>query len=579
MEGIKSLWYDYPHFDFESVYHPLDIWNRVVRYSKSVYNEKECPVRGSCWHLVPFFVYSVQKVIMLYVLLMVLLQVSLGAYGTVVEDESDALHYLARFGYVSEDALTGMNLVDASPFIKQFQEMMGINVTGKLDKETLKMMNAPRCGNPDVHQKIRTENRRSKRYVLTQSRWEKRDVTYRISEFSRRPGVSEALVDRDVQRAFQLWQDVTNLNFIKVDRGDADIDIRFLTGDHGDLNSFDGPGKTLAHAFSPGLGLGGDVHFDDHEHWTSDSPDGFNTLFVATHEIGHALGLDHSKEKHSIMAAAYAGYRPHLQLHPDDIQGIQAIYGRKESRSSFRGVAPPIVPPENYFMTQPTSVPRRPTRIPEHRPQAETDLCKNPKIDAIASLPDRSVTIFTGSYFYLMYPDIGRLDANGRTIGSIFKTVDNNIDAAFGSSNGYTYIFKGEKYWRFRDFTLSQGYPKTISEQFPGIPNDIDAAFEWPKNKRIYFFKGDKLWAFNRFRKPPVSNRYPLQVTELNLPSNIDAAFVAPNGHCYLFKGSKYWRLDDYDLLKVAEAQPPYPRDTRLMWFQCDKNKPKPEEI
>ncbi|CAG7716529.1 unnamed protein product [Allacma fusca] len=33
VEAIKSLWYDYPHFDFESVYHPLNIWNRVNYYS------------------------------------------------------------------------------------------------------------------------------------------------------------------------------------------------------------------------------------------------------------------------------------------------------------------------------------------------------------------------------------------------------------------------------------------------------------------------------------------------------------------------------------------------------------------
>ena len=160
-------------------------------------------------------------------------------------------------------------------------------------------------------------------YVLLGSVWSDTTLHFCVSSFT--TDLSQAQVTAAMDNAARQWSSVSGISILRTDCSTADIVIDFAAGAHGDGYPFDGSGvggrNVLAHAFAPPDGR---VHFDEADTW-SDNGTGFDLETVAVHELGHALGLDHSTDRNAVMFASYGGIR--RTLDQDDIDGIEALYG------------------------------------------------------------------------------------------------------------------------------------------------------------------------------------------------------------------------------------------------------------
>ena len=133
-----------------------------------------------------------------------------------------------------------------------------------------------------------------------------------------------------ITAAFAAWSAVADITFVLVADDGAAFNAATTSGDirlGGHI--FDGPNGTLAHGFFPpvnGATAAGDIHFDIAESWVLGFPGpGFDIFQVAAHEIGHAIGLDHTLVPSSLMNASYSEAFSGPQA--DDIAGAVFIYG------------------------------------------------------------------------------------------------------------------------------------------------------------------------------------------------------------------------------------------------------------
>uniref|UniRef100_A0A8C9RQU8 Matrix metallopeptidase 20b (enamelysin) n=1 Tax=Scleropages formosus TaxID=113540 RepID=A0A8C9RQU8_SCLFO len=386
------------------------------------------------------------------------------------------------------------HVIDGEPTfaakVRDMQTFFGLNVTGSLDPATVEIMRTPRCGVPDVQE---YSDQGSKRWTKT-----------RCSSIGRYTSdMAPSTVDHLIGSALNVWGSASPLTFVRSFSHNADIMVDFVTREHGDSYPFDGPQGTLAHAYGPGTGIGGDTHFDDDEVWTT----GINLYLVAAHEFGHALGLSHSNNPESLMYPTYMKRNQHNLLSREDILNLNMLYGRR-------------------------------TKIPIiFKPKQHLYKCNpNLSFDAVTTMGE-STLFFKDNYLWIKHDQ--QCDTKEGPIKNFMPKIDSDIDAAYSvPKKSVVCLFKGHKFWTLRGSQvrgkpkpihkfgfpkqverldaavhvdnvapdrrmMEELHPRNISEDFPGLNTSVSAAVH--RDGFTHFFIGPLVLKYDHKRKQVVS--------------------------------------------------------------------------
>ena len=157
----------------------------------------------------------------------------------------------------------------------------------------------------------------------TYGHWPKSNLTYFIVNST--ADVSMGIQGSIFRQAFDTWEEFTDLEFTEVNSSNADLTVAFIS----DPSHFQGttPLAWAKISASGGVISHTAIEYNDQTfQFNNTCSGGYDLLTIAIHEIGHALGLNHSDVRESIMYPFIGFGECKWTLHQDDIDGIQSLY-------------------------------------------------------------------------------------------------------------------------------------------------------------------------------------------------------------------------------------------------------------
>ncbi|XP_056904632.1 hemopexin isoform X2 [Takifugu flavidus] len=199
---------------------------------------------------------------------------------------------------------------------------------------------------------------------------------------------------------------------------------------------------------------------------------------------------------------------------------------------------------------------------------AVLDRCLGLEMDAVAVNEVGIPYFFKGDHLFKGFH--GKAELSNES----FAELDDHhhlghVDAAFrmhfenSTDHDHLFFFLDHSVFSYYQHKLEQGYPKKISEVFPGIPDHLDAAVECPhpecEEDSVIFFKGDEIYHYN-VRTQAVDEK------EFKDMPNCTSAFRFME-HFYCFHGHMFSKFDP----KTGEVLGKYPKEARDYFMRCAK--------